>query len=210
MSSGEVFGHMTFAALLFLIMPVLGQSRKWRALVMLACVGAAFVPVAGLSPGDYTRSYTDDLAITTLLWLGWSVLARVLGLRAGCRTRHRQLVVTFGVLALVLYPATLGLSSLDPYRLGFSPGPLVMAMWVLCLWFLWRKNYLGLGLICVATAAWLLDVKDSDNYWDYLIDPILGAYSVGCMISLAWRGWRARRVGRGPSAAAIPVSETTA
>ena len=183
MSNGEIFGHLTFAALIFLMLPLARIARPVRVAAFLSLLGLAFLPmVSGLSPGDYVRSYTDDLAITTLVWLLWTVFVRLTGVDCVASRHHVQLAACFALLAVVLYPATLGLASLDPYRLGFSPLSLLVAMWLLCLWLWWQRNHLGLALIVIATLAWWLDVKDSDNYWDYLVDPALGVYALGYLL----------------------------
>ncbi|MEA3300059.1 MAG: hypothetical protein WDA10_02075 [Porticoccaceae bacterium] len=197
MTSGEIFGHLTVAALVFMLLPVTRLGLAARGAALLAALGLAFVPVAGLSIGDYTRSYTDDVAITSLLWLLWGVALRVSGRAPTPLRQHRQLALVFAVLALALYPATLGLAAHDPYRLGFSPAPMLAAAWVLCLGLWWMRNALAVALISLATVAYLLDIKDSDNYWDYLVDPLLGLY---CCVYLARDGWRRRR---GQAAAAL-------
>src|SRR5690606_3049849 len=187
MTVGFLFGHLTFALLVFLLIPGVGLAWQLRALLLVAALGLAFVVVDGLSLGDYTRSYTDDLAVTTLLWLVWRSGEKLSGRTLACSKQDWGVVWVFAILALVLYPATLGLTVLDPYRLGFSPAPMLAVLWLLCLWRWWRKYLLAVGLICIATGAWLLDGKASDNYWDYLVDPLLGLYCWGALLRLAWQ-----------------------
>jgi hypothetical protein len=189
MNTGTLLTHLTFALLLFLLIPTrrLGLGPKARLVLLGGAAAASLITVDGLSLGDYTRSYTDDLAITSLLWFTWCVLSRVHGSEKLPPRHHLQLVLCFGLMFLFLYPATLGVAQLDPYRLGFSPAPLLIAMWCLCLWLWWQRNYLALGLIVLATGAYLLDVKDSDNYWDYLIDPLLSVYSLACLLKYSWQ-----------------------
>lgn len=191
MNVGMLLSHLTFALLVFLLLPTRRLSSRARLALLLGAGGLSLVTVDGLSLGDYTRSYTDDLAITTMLWLAWCVLARLRAVHSLSLRHHSQLALCFAVMALVLYPATLGLSLLDPYRLGFSPAPLLTAMGAVCLWLWWQRNHLALGLITIATGAYLLDVKDADNYWDYLIDPVLGVYCCAHLLRRAWRMWPA-------------------
>ena len=44
-----------------------------------------------------------------------------------------QLLIAMAGLALFLYPATMGLSYLDPYQLGYAPRPLIAVVGVLAL-----------------------------------------------------------------------------
>ena len=194
MTSGEILGHLTVAALIFMLLPVTRWSLVARAGAFAGMLGLALVPVAGLSIGDYTRSYTDDVAMTSLLWLLWGVVTRVSGRPQTSLSHHRQLAIVFAVLALALYPATLGLAAQDPYRLGFSPAPMLVAAWLLCLGLWWLGNGLAVALISLATLACLLDIKDSDNYWDYLVDQLLGIYCCVYLVRDRWRQWRAQRI----------------
>lgn len=184
MNIGFICAHITFAFLLFLLLPTRRFDRRIQTATLVGCVALSFVTIEGLSLGDYTRSYTDDLAITTLLWLAWCTSSR-LGMSQPLSSRHHlQLALCFAGLALFLYPATLGLTQVDPYRLGFSPLPLVLAMWLLCIWLWMEGNRLTCGMITIATASFLAGLKNSSNYWDYLVDPIIGVY---CLVYLVGR-----------------------
>lgn len=178
MNIGFICAHITFALLLFLLLPTRRLDRKFQIAILLVCGALSFLTIDGLSLGDYTRSYTDDLAITTLLWLAWCTASRLKISQPLSSRHHLQMALCFAGMALFLYPATLGLSQVDPYRLGFSPLPLLLAMWLLCIWLWMEGNRLTCGLITIATASFLAGMKNSSNYWDYLVDPILGVYCI--------------------------------
>lgn len=182
MNSGFISAHITFALLAFLLLPTRNLTRRIQLAVLAGCGALGFLTIEGLSLGDYTRSYTDDLAITTLLWLAWCTASRLRISQPLSSQHHLQLALCFAGLAVFLYPATLGLTQVDPYRLGFSPLPMLLGMWLLGVWLWTEGNRLVLGMIGVATASYVLDVKASDNYWDYLIDPILGLYCLAYLI----------------------------
>ncbi|MDR0715986.1 MAG: hypothetical protein LBF50_01045 [Azoarcus sp.] len=80
------------------------------------------------------------------------------------------------VVALLFYPAALGLGPLDPYAWGYSealPLPLAVGALALAAWLGgWRMSALTLT---AALAAWRAHVLDSSNLWDYLLDPVLAA-----------------------------------
>lgn len=182
MSIGFICAHITFALLAFLVLPTRRLSRRNQLIILLACGALSFLTIDGLSLGDYTRSYTDDLAITTVLWLLWCTSSRLNITQTLSSRHHLQLALCFAAMALILYPATLGLSQVDPYRLGFSPWPLLLAMWLLCVWLWMEGNRLLFGLITAGTVAFVLNAKTSNNYWDYLIDPVLGIYCIAHLI----------------------------
>lgn len=85
--------------------------------------------------------------------------------------------------ALCLYPAALGAGSFDPYVLGRSdPGVAAIAA-VLGAALAVAGNRFGVVLLA-AGAAWHLSLLESDNAWDYLVDPV---YGVAALVNLVGR-----------------------
>jgi hypothetical protein len=78
----------------------------------------------------------------------------------------------FGAFAgLMLYPAALGVGSIDPYEWGWYRSPLFVMVGLLTGWLIWTRNRFGL-LLLAAVAAFHLRLGESSNYWDYLVDPV--------------------------------------
>ena len=174
--------HLFFAFAGFLLLPMSGRTVAVRAGGLALLAGLGFVHVGGLPLAAYPRSLFDDLALTTMAWLGYAVALRF---RPGLRVQDRhsfQIILCFAFLALCLYPATLGLTYMDPYRLGFSPRILLVLMLLVTLVLWMQRNYFGVVLIAGATLGFVVDLKDSDNYWDYLIDPLLGLFCFSILI----------------------------
>jgi hypothetical protein len=191
--------HVSFAMIIFLVLPSFGLSRVWRIALLLALLTVSFIPLDGISLAAYLRSHMDDLAITSLVFMGWGCLRRLNVLPP---VQHDQtgVLILFAVMALVLYPATLGLSDLDPYRRGFSPRPLLFVVALLTFSLFYLRNYLGVVLLTSATLAFIAGIKPSHNYWDYLIDPLLGLYCCLALLIVATRwGYRRLITLRGPT-----------
>ncbi|MGV6394356.1 hypothetical protein ACTUVN_004129 [Pseudomonas caspiana] len=176
--------HVSFAMLVFLLLPAFGLPRWPRVALLGALLAASFLPVGGLSLAAHLRSYIDDLALTTLVLMAWGCLRR-LSILAPAPQDKTWVLVIFAVLALALYPATLGLSDLDPYRFGYSPRPMLIGIALLTLGLFYRRNGLGVAMLAGATLAFTLGIKPSQNYWDYLIDPLLGLYCCAALLKLA-------------------------
>ncbi|MEO8342610.1 MAG: hypothetical protein ABI536_02225, partial [Gallionella sp.] len=72
----------------------------------------------------------------------------------------------------------LGVGAYDPYRLGYSNAQFVAALLVLALaaWF-WKFILVSL-CIALATLAWTVGWYESDNLWDYLLDPFVSIYAL--------------------------------
>jgi len=77
----------------------------------------------------------------------------------------------FGLMAsLGLYPMALGLGRFDPYSFGWSFSWLFVLLMVITFVLLFTKNRFGIVLgVCIL--CYDLQVLESTNLWDYLVDP---------------------------------------
>ncbi|MDP3366191.1 MAG: hypothetical protein Q8S49_09215, partial [Pseudomonas sp.] len=121
----------------------------------------------------------------------WATLCRFGLSHAGSRDRLASLALFTG-LAVLLYPAALGLSYADPYQLGFEPRPMLLVLGLLCAVLILQRSWLGALALVLATLAFALRLGASENYWDYLIDPYLALYSLGALLSAGVRWLLAR------------------
>lgn len=186
--------HISFAMILFLLLPSFGLSKAWRVALLLALLAVSFIPLDGLTLAAYLRSHIDDLAVTTLVFMAWGCLCRMDVLPPAQQGQKTSVLILFAVMALALYPATLGLSDLDPYRFGFSPRPMLVFVALLTLGLFYLRNYLAVVMLAGATLAFVVGIKPSHNYWDYLVDPLLGLYCCLALLVLAI-GWIFGRLG---------------
>lgn len=186
--------HLTFILLGFVLLGSLHCTQRWRPWLLPALAAVSFIPLNDLPVAAYLRSFTDDLAITTLVLLGWASLVRLGVVNQQSLSARVQVLVLFVVLAALLYPATMGLTYVDPYRWGFNPRPLIVCIGVLNLALLWLGNALAVWMLALATLAFALRLKASENYWDYLIDPLLVGYCLVAGTTLCLREvWRLLR-----------------
>lgn len=186
--------HLSFVLLGFVALCALRFTAPWRPWLLPVLVALSFIPINQLPLAAYVRSFTDDLAISTLVLLAWVGLCR-LGLVKALNRRHQvQMLVVFGLLSLALYPATLGLTYFDPYRWGFNPRPMIVLVAVAALVMLWLRNALAVWMLALGTLAFALRLKASENYWDYLVDPLLTVYcliaTVGLLASAVFLKWQ--------------------
>ena len=170
--------HLSFVLLGFVALCALRFTQPWRPWLLPGLVALSFIPVNELPLAAYVRSFTDDLAISTLVLLAWVALSRLGVVQPLARPHRVQLLLLFGVLAVVLYPATMGLTYVDPYRWGFNPRPMIVWVAALTLLMLALRNTLVVWMLAVGTLAFALRLKASENYWDYLVDPLLATYCV--------------------------------
>ncbi|MCS3416946.1 hypothetical protein M2399_002142 [Pseudomonas sp. BIGb0450] len=175
--------HLSFVLLGFVLLSLLRVTTPWRPWLLPVLVVVSFIPVNELPLAAYVRSFTDDLAISTLVLLAWVSLCR-LGVVQPLQRPHKvQVLLLFGALSLVLYPATMGLTYFDPYRWGFNPRPMIVLIGLAALLMLWLRNTLAVWMLAAGTLAFALRLKASENYWDYLVDPLLTGY---CLVAGLW------------------------
>ncbi|SFU87364.1 MULTISPECIES: hypothetical protein [Pseudomonas] len=188
--------HLSFVLLGFVFLSLFRFTAPWRPWLLPLLAAVSFIPVNELPLAAYVRSFTDDLAISTLVLLAWVALSRLGVVQPLNRRHHVQTLMVFGLLSLALYPATLGLTYFDPYRWGFNPRPMIVLVGAAALLMLWLRNALAVWMLAIGTLAFALRLKASENYWDYLVDPLLAGYCIvaGLMPFKLWEGacsrWR--------------------
>lgn len=173
--------HLAFALLVFLTLTRLTRNTTQRGILLAGCLLLSLVPVQGISLALQLRTYIGDLSVASLALLGWATLSRF-GLSPASAHDRLASLALFAGLAVLLYPAALGLSYADPYQLGFEPRPMLMVLGLLCAVLIVQRSWLGALALVLATLAFALRLGASENYWDYLIDPYLALYSLGALL----------------------------
>ncbi|CAM3100097.1 hypothetical protein BZK31_13360 [Pseudomonas floridensis] len=177
--------HLAFAWTLFVLLAPLTASLWWRCGLLAATSLLSVIEVNDLTMAAYARSLTDDLSISSLVVLAWLTLHRLGVIRPMAATHRLLVLLVFAGMALTLYPATLGLTYFDPYRWGYNPRTMIIIVALLALVLVCLRNVPGVVMLSVATLAFTFRIKPSENYWDYLIDPLLALY---CCAALLWLG----------------------
>jgi hypothetical protein len=174
---------LVFASVAAIIVRRFIANRAAQGVIFGSVFLTCLVPLAEFSLSHYLRVLTGDLSITGFIILG---LAAYQSLRsAESRPNQTQLLtpaLAIVVVSLVLYPTALGLTYFDLYAFGYYPiilGPIIFVLFASSLWF-------GLTLSAVLLAAgflaFALGILESDNLWDYLLDPVVTAYSLYLVI----------------------------
>ncbi|MDX8386229.1 MAG: hypothetical protein R8M11_06915 [Gallionella sp.] len=148
----------------------------------------AVIPFGELPLAAYVRGATGDLSITTLVLIWGGLLQRWCGCISIDAKQRDALLKVVALVAVFLYPLSLGVGMFDPYRYGFGCEVLIFALLTIAL-AAWIKKS-GLIVLCIALAslAWSIGWYESNNLWDYLIDPFLAIYALwALMISMKER-----------------------
>lgn len=167
-----------------LLLPGAGRLSKPRLAILPGTVFAlSLIPFGDMPLAAYVRGATGDLSITTLTLL-WCALLRPWWNVGAVDKKHRQALLMLIVFAAaILYPFALGIGMFDTYRLGYG-NPLFVAALLLIALAAWFMEYALVSLcIALATLAWSVGWYESDNLWDYLLDPFSVIYAL-CVITI--------------------------
>jgi hypothetical protein len=166
-----------------LLLPWIARLTKSHLAILLGAVFVLmFIPFGTIPIAAYVRGVTGDLGITTQVLL-WCALLRPW---CGCVTveaKHRlALLILIALAALTLYPMALGVGAYDPYRLGYGNPQFVAVLLLVTLaaWF-WKSSLIVL-CIAFATLAWTVGWYESNNLWDYLLDPFVSIYALAAIM----------------------------
>ena len=147
--------------------------------IFAACFFGSLVPMTEFSLTHYVRVVTGDLSVTSIVWFAW------LGISAqrGTPTREQQSMAVIVVLtALIVYPTALGLTPFDVYAHGYYPVILAPVVFVLFAFSAWRGAIQPAVSLSLAFICYALSFLDSDNLFDYLVDPAISFYAIYLVI----------------------------
>jgi hypothetical protein len=162
---------IVFAAVVAAALPRAFAGRPAVKWALALAAAAVVIPVDGMPLGRWLHGIDGGLSIPFLAMLfdrsveAWR--ARPL-LDRPARAASGWFALGCG---LALYPAALGLGGIDPYVLGWTSPLVMLAAAAVAAVLIWRGNRFGYVLL-VAGVLWQLDVLESENAWDYLVDPI--------------------------------------
>ena len=98
---------------------------------------------------------------------------------------------------MTLYPWSLGVTMVDPYSWGYGSYVLVGVLSLLALFCWLREAYMVVTVLLLALSAYLLELGESTNLWDYLVDPLIMLFALarlGVEMLARARGYLSRRV----------------
>jgi len=176
---------LTNALLIAVVVLALGsrfiESKKYRAALVLCTFIVSLLPITELSLAQLFAGVFGNLSVTSIVLLVLYLADRcdILPPHENLTPDLSRLYFIVGISAVFLYPTALGLTSWDLYAAGYYPvilAPLLMSTIGLGIWKRWYYLSSLLGLVFLAYG---LNLFESDNLWDYLLDPLL---SIFCLL----------------------------
>lgn len=134
------------------------------------------IPVEGWHLFAWVRVLEPNPSFTLTALLGVALAQRLSGRKIFRSADWRVAWLVGAVLALLLYPMGLGLTSIDPYGWGWGPVlPIVIA--VVAALLILRGNRFGIVLLFPFLGS-PFHLQESTNFWDAVIDPFYGGASL--------------------------------
>lgn len=187
----ELAGLMLLAAALA---AVLLRRQRIGIRIAGAIAGAILevVPFGPASAATFFLGTFGPVSAATLVMAGGYLFATIAGLD-GHRRPSSTMLVCLVAIGAVFYPLTFGLTSFDPYELGYRGAavPGLMLALVLAGW-LTRAADIACW-IGLAALLYVLGAYDSNNLWDYLIFPADTIYAAGALAIWVLRTRRSQR-----------------
>lgn len=158
-------------------------STILRAAIALGAGALVFLPIGDLLIVEHVRGVIGDLSIMGQTLLGATVVSSVTGREMIDKRNFSAIMSMVAGAAIFLYPLALGLTYFDPYALGFDSPYFATVLLATTLTAWWKGLYWLVGCIVLATTCYLIGVLESNNLWDYLIDPLVTVYALYWAIS---------------------------
>jgi len=181
-------GYLQYSLVLFLLGFLAAEKfvpgQKYKIFSGATMLALGFVSISDNYILGYFLGFFGQLSvITTTLLIAWT-LKSFIGYSLLNESEKKHLLYSVVIFGTFFYPMTLGLSMFDPYRYGFQSDLLVSVL-LLASIPLWLYGYRFMAVcILVASISNHLNLLESDNYWDYLIDIYL--YIGGLIYFLAY------------------------
>lgn len=165
---------------------VLDARRRWG--VLLAAGVIFSIPVLGLSLSGLVRGISADLSVPTLVLLALALLRTMSGLQLAGAQARREMLAAIALCGLLFYPLALGVSVFDPYRLGYGNVWFLIVLSGIAVWSSLRNSLMLAWCMALAVVAWVIGWYESNNLWDYLIDPWVAIYAWYSWLHDFWKG----------------------
>ncbi|MGH8475500.1 MAG: hypothetical protein ACRER2_06990 [Methylococcales bacterium] len=161
-----------------IVVPFKYRSVTSHCVFLLLSIGLCLIPLGPVPIAFYVRGLVGDLCVPNLLIQILTLVAFVTGSSFLDKRKLERFCFLLLPLALAFYPLSMGLGKYDPYSLGYGSLLLLGILFVIAL-LAWALSYwfiaisLSLSVFCYAI-GWY----ESNNLWDYLIDPVLSIYAL--------------------------------
>jgi hypothetical protein len=186
--------HLALPALFFFTVILIASKHlrlpvAVRGILLVPAIGLVFMPINDLPVAAYIRALPGELSITTLILLFTTSMSALLDRNFYKPKSFFLLMLAVLTVGLFLYPFSLGVTYFDPYALGYSSKTFLAFFFAAALTAWYFNLYFLVMIIVFDVSAYLMGIYESNNIWDYLIDPVLTLFAFFWLII-----WMIKRV----------------
>ncbi len=172
--------------LILLVSNFVRDTLKLKLVVAVLLVLCMLLPLYGLTVAQWLRSVVGDLSVLMLGILLHILLKRLFDFSMLNPASRQYLLRGVVIVGVLFYPFALGLGPVDPYHFGYAPAVMGVSLVLMSMgcWFT-RKRDLAVVLL-LPLLAFNLQLLESGNLWDYVLDPVLFVYALVQSVSYWW------------------------
>jgi len=163
----------------------LAPLKKWGAVILLSSA-ILIIPIKGIMIFRWIYSFNANFSILLQALVFFLLLKELSGFQL-LSNRDFLSFWIFGVIGgLCLYPFAMGLGPIDPYTWGYSwNGFFVFSgfLTVALIMFGYKTGF----VLLIAIGAYITGFLESNNFWDYLLDPFYFLISIFMLLHWLFR-----------------------
>jgi hypothetical protein len=190
---GQWIMHLALPAFLYLMLPTDKLSTKVKGIGFFVIIVLTLIPINQITITGYIRGVTGDISLVSLCWLFTALVSKVVGRNLVSEQQRSLNVIVMGILALILYPATLGLMQTDPYAWGYQANSLLVVLAIIAILMWLVGNYHLTLWMSLAVLGFAANIMESTNLWDYIIDAWLGIFVISSILKKLFYRFRLSR-----------------
>ncbi|MBT7443567.1 MAG: hypothetical protein HN790_06330 [Methylococcales bacterium] len=138
---------------------------------------SSFIPVQGLLINEYIYGFLGNLSIPTVMLFVVHSASIIHGKHLSLAEKGTAFQLIFWT-GCFLFPFTLGIDIYDPYALGYNPLGLGIALLIAVMFSWLLENYVIMAAILLSITFYTLNISESRNLWDYIIDPLIFIFAI--------------------------------
>ena len=179
--SALIYSFFTYYIVLAIILRSLTSSfynkRLVNSLTLFAPLLILIIPFSGLPIVYYLRGATGDLSVITVILLSGVITGKFYKFEILNKNSADYFYITVFVIGSIFYITSLGYGQFDPYGLAFESLLIPFGLLACAVLLIWKKQY-GLALLLIVPViAYESGLLESNNIWDYVLDPFLWVYA---------------------------------
>lgn len=193
--TGLVSTVVFLITLVSILFPFQRYSKATRCIFLVLYSALLLIPFGPVSAATFVRSFIGDLSITTLVLFILISSGALFNFNPADKNEVELFCVLLLPIVMVFYPLALGLTKYDPYILGYGSPYMLGFIFLLTLLAWFNRRWLIAISLSSSVFCYAIGWYESNNLWDYLIDPLLAVYTVPVLIHLYFlrRNFRFRR-----------------